>query len=606
MAKTVIDELLISIGFDTAEINKTSRDLENIISQSMGRIKSMIGAVIGIDAFKDMLTGFAQVGSQLEFMSQKFGTSVKSLNAWQEGVKRFGGTAEGFTGTLTSLNNAIQDVAVTGGGQIGGLLAAIGVRARDSEGKIRPTVDVLKDLGQVFKGMDRNRAMYLQRQLGIDDGTFRMLLMGKQQLNDYLGVMAKQSVMDDARANKALILKRKLDDLNQAWTNIKITIGTALIPVFNVLESIFTRLSNQYIPKIISGVESFEKSLGLSKQQMDSLIKVVKVGLTLLAGFAGFNLAIKTLGGSLAMVAGGFGMILKSVTAIMSPIGALVTAMTVLYTLYKEISTTSNANLAKAGQDLAAGHPLDALKDLGKDGQQDMSGSGGVGGSGIFLNPNIKSAWDLLKSGHPIDAFKALNKQWQEPSNMSAEMQGIWKGLSPHEKAQLMQESGGKNIVGDNGRSFGLFQIQPETASRDAWGGAKVTGQQLMNPQFNLETYRRLQAKYLQEAHGNQMAADARYNGGLGGQNHFLKTGQSYNGYAEKIAGNAPMYRSEAVSKGATNNSHTQQTNTVNVNGDISLPSVKNAQDFTNQLQQYSNPLNITRSMNNFQSGRSS
>lgn len=113
-------------------------------------------------------------------------------------------------------------------------------------------------------------------------------------------------------------------------------------------------------------------------------------------------------------------------------------------------------------------------------------------------------------------------------------------------QAQRMKESGGYDYAVGSSGELGAFQLMPSTANQ--LGKKHYTPEEL----FDYNTNKALRDKYLKQglelalkyAAENHMqltqqqligAGHAYYNGGYGGLKHYMKTGTSYNGYAEDI-----------------------------------------------------------------------
>lgn len=199
------------------------------------------------------------------------------------------------------------------------------------------------------------------------------------------------------------------------------------------------------------------------------------------------------------------------------------------------------------------------------------------------------------------EALHIFNKQFEkdlikskgDKSYESAISKAIGNDFTPANndsvaKAQLQKESGGNpNAVGDQGRSIGLYQIQPATASEAL--GRQVSSKELFNPDFNKQVRDAIMAKGLKLAHGDTLGALAYYNGGQGGLNHYLRTGQTYNQYGESILKNANMMNKipkpanlQSASKSNTTNNKTTSVNVHNLN----LPHVTNGSDFVASIDQ--------------------
>lgn len=85
-------------------------------------------------------------------------------------------------------------------------------------------------------------------------------------------------------------------------------------------------------------------------------------------------------------------------------------------------------------------------------------------------------------------------------------------------QAHMHVETGGRNVIGDQGRSFGVMQIQPGTAAVVGKHAGELLGRapDLMNPFDNILVGGLLLRRYLDKTNGDWNAAAQMYNGGEG------------------------------------------------------------------------------------------
>lgn len=225
-----LDSFLISLTFDSQKAQESANKINSIVNDMT---KKIVTAFVGIKAFdflRDSVKQFVDQGTQLQMLSRVTGESVQNLNAWQQAVMRNGGTAEQFNQTLLGLRKNIQNIAIANEGGGMGALYALGVNAYGANGHLKSTTDLLLDLAGKFKGMDLNRAQFLGNRLGIDQATLLTLTQGRDKVQELINREKMLGVITQQQANLAREYKNTQLDLNQAWTNIKFNVISAILP----------------------------------------------------------------------------------------------------------------------------------------------------------------------------------------------------------------------------------------------------------------------------------------------------------------------------------------------------------------------------------------
>ena len=198
----VIDSLLIVLGFDTSGLTQGQKDVDaatqrmkdsttrsgkaiedsaNKASQSVEalgrRFLSLYALVTGGEELKSFVSNMTSADAALGRTARNVDMSAKALSTWQSAAVAAGGSAEGITGTISSLSNAMQEAALTGNNRLAPVMRALGVNLADAGGHARNVGDVLTDLNRRYNQMhiDPARFSSMMHMIGVDDGTINLL-----------------------------------------------------------------------------------------------------------------------------------------------------------------------------------------------------------------------------------------------------------------------------------------------------------------------------------------------------------------------------------------------------------------------------------------------
>jgi hypothetical protein len=161
MAK--IADLIVQLSVDTASLrrdfNSAQRTVEDFgsglntafrgIASAVGLSIGAISAHMAVDFVKSTNAAVDSLGK----LSQKIGISVQDLSTMQHALKLSDVPVETFAtgvGLLSKSLAGMSDELETKGAPAA--LQALGIKARDAAGNLRPTSDVLLDIAEKFKG----------------------------------------------------------------------------------------------------------------------------------------------------------------------------------------------------------------------------------------------------------------------------------------------------------------------------------------------------------------------------------------------------------------------------------------------------------------------
>lgn len=224
MAKQqVLEEFLVGLGFkvDKAGLKK----FEDSVAGATKSVFALVGAVqTAALAISAGMAVFAGNMEKLYFSAKKSGASASNIKALSAAVQNLTGNGEDAAASIAALARAIR----TNPGNEG-LLSALGVQARDANGELRDTADVMVDLGKALADKPYYLAKQYADQLGIGEDTLLAMRNG-----DFARELEKQRALlkdagFDEAAEKAHKFQERLRELQARIESIGVKIGSALL-----------------------------------------------------------------------------------------------------------------------------------------------------------------------------------------------------------------------------------------------------------------------------------------------------------------------------------------------------------------------------------------
>lgn len=202
---TVIDSLLIQLGFDTTGIERGQKRADEATdsvrkgSERAGKSLDQMGRE-GRNAFRGIarealaffavltagrsLKAFIQDNTEsnvaLQNMARNIGTTARALGAWGNVAREFGGTASDVSSSMQSLVSQFQ--TVSGRQNLGIVFGQMGVRLQDAHGHLRSMGDLIPDLAKAAQRLGPQLFSALGKQAGFSQGFINMLEHGPAKL----------------------------------------------------------------------------------------------------------------------------------------------------------------------------------------------------------------------------------------------------------------------------------------------------------------------------------------------------------------------------------------------------------------------------------------
>lgn len=166
MSSTVIKEFLVSLGFDVKEneLNKFSGGIAQASVKAAALGAAVVSAAGAVTAF---VSKVADELDQLGELADRTETAAVEIDKLGYIATMTDSSVQAVNTSLESLNKNAGDAA-TGVGRAKQIFEKIGVSVRDSNGKLKNSADLMKEVGAAISGMDKGQQMAIMERLGID------------------------------------------------------------------------------------------------------------------------------------------------------------------------------------------------------------------------------------------------------------------------------------------------------------------------------------------------------------------------------------------------------------------------------------------------------
>ena len=240
MATSVIDALVVTLGLDSSQFkagsaqadkdldalktkgDKTAKDLSKSGKEGAEFFKALrneaiafFAVLVGGRGLEQLIVGITDANVQLSFMAQNLGITTNELTSWGRAATLAGGSAQGMAATLAGLAESLSDIKLTGTSGNLQYLNRLGIEAFDQGGQARNVTEVLGDIGEKLRMLDRVDAVNIGKKMGIDTDTLNVMLQGREEMARY---MRAQEGLFKANAEQLAQSKK----LQEAWRGMKL------------------------------------------------------------------------------------------------------------------------------------------------------------------------------------------------------------------------------------------------------------------------------------------------------------------------------------------------------------------------------------------------
>lgn len=235
------------VGKDIAANGKKAAEFFGQLQSAALKFFAVLTVGRGMADFTRTIVGG---GAQLDRMSKRLDTSADTLSRWQGAVRQSGGTGEGLIGTLQGLSGEMTQIAITGQSSLIPMLGFLGVSLKDSNGKAKTTVELLKDIGDAANTKIANKAnrFNILQSMGIDEGTINLLMKGSAERDRLL---TSQKGYSDADAKAAREAQEKWEGVKLQIERTSQAIVIKMLPVLDRLTKAMLLFAEKAVPVLL-------------------------------------------------------------------------------------------------------------------------------------------------------------------------------------------------------------------------------------------------------------------------------------------------------------------------------------------------------------------
>jgi hypothetical protein len=240
--------------------------------QLVGKAAGLLGVGASIGALVAGVKETAQAYDELGKLATRFRSTAEAVDEFRDAAGLLDIAEETSVGALKALDSAVQDTFL-GLGRAGKIFEEIGVNVTDAAGQIKPTTQVMAELADKLKGMEKGTQIRVMERLGLDpsllklfNADFAVLQKRMADVDKASGFNLERAVKratEYTKASKALsleinVLKMYVEKLVEGFK-------VAALPVFTTaLETAtkYVKLFADYLMKHTHLVEGFFIAVG--------------------------------------------------------------------------------------------------------------------------------------------------------------------------------------------------------------------------------------------------------------------------------------------------------------------------------------------------------
>lgn len=253
---TIIDQLLITLGLDTKNLEDNSKKAQDTLKQTgskgaknlaeidiagkkaaevLVKMKNealtLTSVLLGGMGIKEFVSHTTQANIQAGNFGKNIGMSANDLRAWRNAAEAAGGSADDIQNALGAMNDALQTYRLQG--KFTGpmeLFSSLGISARDSKGNLISAGDALMRISNALQSRPfQDQASILQK-MGFGAGVTPLLSKGPGDIQASLDAMHKlgDAVEGAYEHSKAL---------NEEWVKFKAGVEGAGIAILDKVNS---------------------------------------------------------------------------------------------------------------------------------------------------------------------------------------------------------------------------------------------------------------------------------------------------------------------------------------------------------------------------------
>lgn len=497
------------------------------------QILALAGVTLTLGGLKSLVTGFAGDLNQLSIASDAFGMKAKHLDGWRRAAQANAVNPEEITGAFSRINDA--KAAFNSNKSFDPALQELfNVAARAGVGvdlAHESTEDIMRKLAVIFPRLTKSEQTAYGSALGFSYAGQQFL--GSGHALKYVDDFTSRSQVTPERIELARKLREALAELDQVWSNIGMTIGTALMPYALEFSHWLEKLGdwmqqhpeevNKFITGFLDKVESVASWVNKATGEMGGWQNVI-------IALMGLKVASWVLG--LTKALNGPGGLLFAITALYPVVDGLMTSIVgrknkdwldshgffwasdgTFFFNKKEMEEYQAKLDAGEKPDDTTQAPSPTAWQQGMLDTQASLATGSGSASGVSWLQGMRATQEKLGNAmqnrpRPTKAGEALLGWLQPKLAQLEEKYNLPPGLL---RSVAITESGGNQFAVSRAGAMGLFQFMPQTAKEFG-----LRGNDAFDPEKSADAAARKLGGLMRFFHGDLAKALTAYNWGEG------------------------------------------------------------------------------------------
>ena len=269
----VLESFLIALGLKVDE--KSFQQGQNAFT-GLTNSALKLGAVLASKLAIDKVVGdFKAAGTELDNFNRLTGLSTQNVQALGQALAAQGGNAQDAFAAMQKIQDLMAS-PITGNVSWFGDVAKLGLDPSAIIGA-QDTAEALANIAGAFEKMTPLNQRLAGQALGFDENTIRLLMRGRDAVEQQLDARGKLGVMTQKQVEDAARLTKATSELNLVFTDMGNTIAGELVPAFAEMAEDFTEFYRNNKELVDSGLEAFFGTLAKN-------IELVSAALILMGG----------------------------------------------------------------------------------------------------------------------------------------------------------------------------------------------------------------------------------------------------------------------------------------------------------------------------------
>ncbi len=218
---TVVDALIVTLGLEASGFAKGADKTE---SRLLSMVKKTLTAVGAFQLLKNTVSSFAEAGDDIGRFASLNGIAVEQVQSLDNAVKISGGSVGEMRGTVADLNKQMTGLYPVNP------FAIIGVRATDSNNKIKPMTALLAEVAGKMEGLAASKQLDIGSRLGLDSSTIFLLQKGRSEVEKMFTQQAALGKLTKDDTNIARQFNAGLEKMKIAFFASSASLSRILLP----------------------------------------------------------------------------------------------------------------------------------------------------------------------------------------------------------------------------------------------------------------------------------------------------------------------------------------------------------------------------------------